>query len=199
MVLLAAQRFRAFPAEVTMSDDVVQETHLYSDDVRLVFDIIKEGWSIGLEEPLNIEFKPEEFMVNARIGNIYIYHSSRGNDINTVDYRTLKRESRLAVRVANRFREAHFKWCDEVYRILMANRRLGKPGLRGYTYLEVVDDRTFNDASGWYVTTFNVKLVSYNTPIRSAGFGDEINKAIDNCQSSDSMMRFISANGGHKP
>lgn len=159
--------------------DPVPETNLYSDDVRLICDIIREGWSIELEDPLNIEFEPEQFMVNARTGNIFVYHISRTNSINTVDYRTLMRTSKVGIRVATRFRDAHFRWCDEVYRILMANRRIGKPGFGNYTYLEIMGDRSFTDASGWYVTTLDVALRSYNTPLRSAGFGDELNAVID--------------------
>jgi hypothetical protein len=159
--------------------DPVPETNLYSDDVRLVCSIIKDEWSIGLEDPLNIEFEPEQFMVNARIGNVFVYHISRTNSINTTDYRTLRRTSKVGVRVATRFRDAHFRWCDEVYRILIANRRIGKPGFRNYTYLEVLGDKSFTDASGWYVTTYDVSLTSFNTPLRSAGFGDEQNRILD--------------------
>lgn len=170
-----------------MIDEVIPETNLYSDDVNLVYDLIKENWSIGLENPLNIDYEPEQFLVQGRIGNIYVYHISRTNKINTVDYRTLERQSKIGIRVANRFRKNHYQWCDEVYRILMANRRLGKGcgNLRGYTYLEVLDDRQYTDLSGWYATTIDVRLTSYNTPIRTAGFGDEINKAIEDNRSSD--------------
>lgn len=168
-------------------DEFVPETNLYSDDVRMLTEIIQDNWSIGLDNPLNIEFEPEQFMVNARVGNIFVYHVSRDNRISTVDYRTLHRTSKAGIRVANRFRENHFTWCDEVYRILMANRRLGKGeyGLRTYTYLEVLGDRSFIDLSGWYVTTYDVQLTSYNTPLRSAGFGDEINMSIESSTGSD--------------
>lgn len=161
-------------------DGFVPETNLYSDDVRMVTEILRRDWSIGLENPLNIEYEPEQMMVNGRIGNIYVYHVSRENSISTVDYRTLRRQSKVAVRVANRFRENHYAWCDEVYRILMANRRpgIGPCGLHNYTYLEVTSDRHFTDLSGWYVTTFDVKLIGYAVPLHSAGFGDEANVEI---------------------
>lgn len=168
-------------------DDVVPETNLYSDDVRLITRLIQDQWSIGMENPLNIEFEPEQQMVNSRIGNVYVYHISRNNRISTVDYRTLERNSKVGVRVATRFRKNHYEWCDEVYRILMANRRLGQGynNLGYYTFLEVISDRQFTDLSGWYVTTFDVRLTGYNTPLRSAGFGDEINKAIWDSTGSD--------------
>ena len=161
-------------------EEYVPEFDLYSDDVRMIYNLLKEGWSIGLENPLNAEFEPEQELVNARIGNIYVYHVSRENSISTVDYRTLRRQSKVAVRVATRFRKNHFEWCNEVYRILMANRRLGLGhcGLHNYTYLEVTGDRQFTDLSGWYVTTFDVKLTGYMTPLCSSGFGDERNVAV---------------------
>lgn len=170
-----------------MVDEVVPETNLYSDDVRVIYDLIKDNWSIGYDNPLNIDFEPEQFFVQGRVGNIFVYHISRTNKINTVDYRTLERHSKIGIRVATRFRKNHYQWCDEVYRILMANRRLGKgrDKLWTYTYLEVLDDRQFTDLSGWYATTIDVELTSYNTPIVTAGFGDDINKAIFESRSSD--------------
>lgn len=170
-----------------MTDEPMRETWLYSDDVRLITNLIKDQWSIGYDNPLNIDYEPEQFWVQGRIGNVFVYHISRDNRISTVDYRTLQRTSRIGIRVANRFRKNHFQWCDEVYRILMANRRLGKGrgNLCTYTYLEVTGDRSFNDLSGWYVTTFDVNLISYNTPLMTAGMGDEINKAVNDSTGSD--------------
>ena len=68
---------------------------------------------------------------------------------------------------------------DEIYRIAMANRRLGQKSLRGYTYFEIINDRIQNDLSGWYTATMDLKLTSYNYPLRSAGFGDRVNRLIE--------------------
>jgi hypothetical protein len=68
---------------------------------------------------------------------------------------------------------------QEIYRIAMANRRLGQKRLGGFTYFEVINDRVQNDLSGWYTATMDIKLTSYNYPIKSAGFGERVNKALD--------------------
>ena len=60
----------------------------------------------------------------------------------------------------------------------MANRRAGKKRLGGYSYLEINNERFSNDLVGWFTTTIDIKMVSYNTPLRSAGFGDDINKKV---------------------
>ena len=159
-------------------DDPVPETNLYSDDVRLIADMIREEWSLGPGNEVNIEYMPESTMGTARVGQVYTYLISRNNRISTTDYRTLERHTRIGIRVSNRFRENHYLWCDEIYRILMANRRCGQKRLNRYTFLEVTGDRMFNDLQGWYTTTIDIELTSYNVPIRSAGFGDEINRRI---------------------
>ena len=61
----------------------------------------------------------------------------------------------------------------------MANRRLGQNRLDGFTYFEVINDRVQNDLSGWYTATMDIKLTSYNDPVKSAGFGKRVNKALE--------------------
>mgnify|MGYP006873194407 CR=1 FL=1 len=60
----------------------------------------------------------------------------------------------------------------------MAYRRAGPAMLNGMQYLEIVNDKTQNDLSGWYTTTFDVRLVSYSRPVQSAGFGTDLNRLI---------------------
>jgi len=154
------------------------ESRLYSADAKLLCEIIKADWAIGLDNPLNIEFETEQQMVNSRVGNIFVYQVHRTNEIGTTDYRTLNRVSKLAIKVSTRFWKNHMEWCDEVYRILMQNRRLGKGkfNLGNYIYIEIPTETTYQDLSGWWCTTFDVKLVASHVPLYTDGFGDEFNK-----------------------
>ena len=61
----------------------------------------------------------------------------------------------------------------------MANRRLGQNRLGGFTYFEVINDRVQNDLSGWNSATMDIKLISYNYPLNSAGFGKRVNEALE--------------------
>lgn len=159
------------------TDPPAPENSFYTDDVKVTVDMLKSEWSLGPESAVPaIEYEPEKYMTDARTGMIYVYQISRNSSISTTDYRTLRRTSDIGIRVATRFRDVHFAWCDEVYRILMANRRRGQHFNRGYTYLEVTGDRMSTDPSGWYTTTIDVRYVTYNAPIRTPGFGDKINK-----------------------
>lgn len=159
-------------------DEPVRE-HLYTDDVRMICDMIEDEWALGADDRPEITYIPEDSMVDARQGMIFVYMVSRRNTPSTIDYRTLQRSTRIAIKMSTRHRDTMFEWSDELYRILMANRRTGKKRLNGNTYLEVLGDRPMQDLSGWYSTTFDIQLTSYATPIRSAGFGNEINKEID--------------------
>lgn len=147
---------------------------LFSDDARTITEIIQRDWSLGPDSPLSIAYVPESYVADARVGFIYAYPLTRTNEPSTTDYRLFDRHSRISLRISNRSRDEHFRWCGEVYRILMANRRPGKRGLRGYTYLNVLNDRMSDGLSGWYTTTIDIDLVSHNTPIHSAGFGHEV-------------------------
>ena len=163
---------------MALFDDPVPETPLYTDDVRMINDMFEEQWSLGPGHELNTTFEPSSYMVNARLGQIYVYQTSRNNRISSTDYRTLERRSHISIRVSNPNRDEHYLWCDEVYRILVANRRRGQNRFGGYTYLELHDDHTSNNQIGWYTTTIEIELISFNTPLRSAGFGDRINRQI---------------------
>lgn len=153
------------------------EVNFFTDEPKLITDLIKREWTLDeLDMPVSIAYEPEQFLTNARVGHIYVYETSHNDQVSTTDYRTLDRESRVSLRISNRFREPHYMWVNEVYRILMANRRAGTKLLNGYTHMDVVVDRPYNDASGWYVTTIEIKLISPHMPILSPGFGEAVNR-----------------------
>lgn len=164
---------------MTVTTDPVKETPLFSDEPAMIAEMLRENWSLGPEDTPTIAYVPEEYMTSARVALIYVYQVSRYNSISTTDYRSLQRTSFIAVRLNTRFRNKLFEFMQEVYRIIMANRRLGQKELGGYTYMEIINDRVQNDLSGWYTATMDVKLTSYAYPIQSAGFGDRINRQIE--------------------
>lgn len=161
------------------ASDVVPEGRFFTDDAKLIADMIKRDWSLGPEYMPNVTFVPEEMAVNARLGYVFVYRVTRPNRITTVDYRTLGRESYVSVKISTRLRKDMFAFGDELMRIFLANRRLGQDRMDGYTYLEIQSDKETRDLSGWYSSTIDLKLVTYNKAIRSAGFGDTINRQID--------------------
>lgn len=164
---------------MTITSDPVKETPLFTDEPRMIAEMLRDQWSLGPEDTPTIAYVPEEYMTSARVAFIYVYQVSRYNSISTTDYRTLQRTSFLAIRLNTRFRHKLYEYMDEIYRIAMANRRLGQKSLRGYTYFEIINDRIQNDLSGWYTATMDLKLTSYNYPLRSAGFGDRVNRLIE--------------------
>ena len=162
-----------------ISERVVPENKFYTDDAGLIANMLKEQWSLGPDYMPNVTYIPEEMAVNSRLGMIFVYRLTRQNRITTVDYRTYGRDSYVSIKISTRLRKDMFAFADEVYRILLANRRLGQDRMEGYTYLEIQNDRELRDLSGYYTTTIDVRLVTYNKAIRSAGFGDTINRQID--------------------
>lgn len=156
-----------------MSIDSMDEIEYFTDDARLIAELLKEQWSLGPGEEPNISYVPESFMIQARIGAIYVYPMSMPMNISTVDYRTIQKLGYVSIRLSTRDRDRHFAWGQEVMRILLANRRA--PVLRrcGYTFMEVTSSRMTPDLSGWYTTTFDIKLTCYNRGIKSHGFGPD--------------------------
>lgn len=158
-----------------------RESPLFTDEPRMIADMLRDNWSLGPDDIPTIAYVPEEYMTNARVAFIYVYQISRYNSVSSTDYRSLQRTSFLAVRINTRFRHKLFLYMDEIYRIIMAHRRIGQRGLNGFTFMEVINDRVQNDLSGWYTATMDIKLTSYNYPVKSAGFGDLTNRVLDQC------------------
>lgn len=170
-----------------MDTTPVPETELFCDDAKLVCDMLRREWSLDIDNCPTFTYIPEEFMSSSRVALVYVYQISRYNSVSTIDYATLQRTSFVAIRLNTRFRHKFYEYMQEIYRILMANRRVGADNLNGYTYFEVINDRITNDLSGWYTCTMDVKLTGYVVPIRSAGFGDTINKLIEDNNNSQEV------------
>lgn len=150
---------------------MVTETVLFKDDVQFIAKLLKDQWSLGPGHEAPIEFLPESFMMNGRQGSIYVYQIARTNRITTSDYRTYERRSEITIRVSNRFRDEHFRWAQEVYRILMEWRRAGIYKLNGYSRIEVTSDHTDRDLSGYYASSISLSLINHAVPIESVGMG----------------------------
>lgn len=150
-----------------------QETLLYADEPKMIAELLRDNWSLGPDDIPTIAYNPEEYMTSARVAFIYVYRISRYNSISSTDYRTLQRTSFIAIRLNTRFRHKLIEYMNEVYRILMAHRRMGQKGLGGFTFFEVINDREQNDMSGWYSVTMDLKLTTYNCPILTDGFGQK--------------------------
>ena len=143
----------------------------YKDLPRILADMLKEQWSLPLGEEPTITFDRNAYFQEGRVGSIFIYQTNRTNSISTTDYRTLERNAYVSIRLTNPDRARHFVWAEEIYRIIMANRRAGPERLGGYLFMEVVDDTTLNDPSGWFQSTIDLRFTTYSHPIKSSGFG----------------------------
>lgn len=138
---------------------------------RIISDLIKEQWDMRIGEEPVIGYKRDMYMMNSRVGAIYVYALSIVPQISTVDYRTTQRTAQLSIRITNPDRDRHIRWVNEVYRIIMANRRAGPRVLGGYEFMEVTALSPSNDLSGFYTDTMDIRMTGYAFPIESAGFG----------------------------
>lgn len=50
--------------------DVVEEESFFTDDVKLIADMLKTDWSLGPENSPNVNYEPSAFLTNARVGTI---------------------------------------------------------------------------------------------------------------------------------
>jgi len=154
------------------------ENEFFMDDVAVITKMLQDSWSLGPEDTPVISYEMEGMMVDARKSYVFVYHVSRYNSVSSTDYLTLQRTSFVDIRVSSRSRKKLYEYTQEIYRIIYANRRLGPKYLNGYTWIEITNDRIGNDAQGWYSVLLSTKLMSYAYPIRSPGFGDEINAKV---------------------
>lgn len=161
-----------------MYGDPVPETDFYPDNEELVATIIKRDWSLPIGYEPDIRFEPEALMTNAGVGSVYVYSPSDSSQIVSTDYNSVGLTSYVSIRVSARYREHHRIWCKEILRIIMANRRAGKGKLGPYTYMEYLTTRRTNDLSGFYTATIEIRLRSHNTPILTAGMGEDINREV---------------------
>ena len=143
----------------------------YEDLPRAIGEILLRQWSLPIGEEPTISFDRSAYFQESRVGAIFVYQTNRTNSISTTDYRTLERNAYVSIRLTNPDRTRHFRWAEEIYRIIMANRRAGPDVLAGYLFMEVVDDTTLNDPSGWFQTTIDLRFTTYSHPIKSPGFG----------------------------
>lgn len=150
-----------------------------TDDAAMIADLLRRDWALGPGREPSIAHDPSQLVTSARYAAIYVYLLNRSNRISTVDYRTMERTAYIGIRVDASIRDNFMDVCQEVYRILLANRRGGKCRLGGYTYLEITADRQPNDTQGFYSCTIDIKLTSFNTPIYSAGFDEPMNSEIE--------------------
>ena len=160
------------------------ERQFFTDDAAMLANLLKEEWSLPLEMTPVISHLREGMMTDARTGYVDVYKVSNYTSISSTDYRTLQRTSYLDVTVTVRSRDSLFAYMEEIYRIVMANRRVGPKYLNGYTWMEITNDRVDNESNGWYSGMISLKLLSYCYRIRSPGFGKKINS------------RFINSNDG---
>ena len=154
--------------------DFRPESSLFLDDVGFILDLLMDNWSVMDKVPTFArETDVESFMMDARLGSVFVYSTGRTNKISTVDYRTLERVSSIVVRVTTRFWDVMQIWGQEVYRILYSHRRMGYDRTNGYGYFEVLSDNLDRDLSGWYVTTYRIRMTAYATPLKTDGFGHD--------------------------
>lgn len=137
----------------------------------IVSDMIKGQWSLEIGDEPVVAYKRDSYMMNSRVGAIYVYMLSVVPQISTVDYRATQRVAQLSIRITNPHRDRHIRWVNEVYRILMANRRAGPRKLGGYEFLEITSLTPSNDLSGFYTDTIDIRMTGYAFGIESDGFG----------------------------
>lgn len=160
----------------------VEETDFYVNLPEVIGEMLRRDWS--LPHMPSIAYEPEAYKQGSngieRVSAfIYVYLISEVYHTSTCDYSTLESTARIGIKVSSRFQGETYKVCREVERIILANRRLGMDRLAGYTYIELDARRPTNELTGWQSTIITILMHGYCRPIKSAGFGDRINKLIE--------------------
>lgn len=159
-------------------EDPVQEPGLKKDVAKLIGELLKRNWDRPIGHEPAISYSPDQYMVSANFGAIYVYGLNTSPQISTTDYRTVHMNPQVGIKISSRFRENHYEICREIYRILMLYRRAGIHKLDGFSYIKILNERNSNDMSGWFMTTIDIQLTSFATPIESAGFGPEVERML---------------------
>lgn len=155
-------------------DDAPPEVMFFTDDVAMVTDMLKREWTQGMKMPV-ISYDEQALYADARSAYIFVYHVSGYNSISSTDYNTVQTTTFIGIKVSCPFRPQLYKVMNEVYRILLANRRAGPDKLNGYTWFEITSHHLDEGELGWYSSTIDLKFMTYCRPVLSPGFGAEIN------------------------
>lgn len=146
---------------------------LFTDDVKMLADLIRDNWSLEFNSVPNIYFDQNSMARNNVPSSIYIYSLGVSNSRVGINYEAVKRTHRLSVDVQTPVnRQLHFDMCNEVYRILMSFRRAGKDVLGGWDYMDVTANGFKSGYSAYYQDSMDVTLTSEITIIESPGFGN---------------------------
>ncbi len=151
-------------------DDPVISDLLFTDDAKLVMDLLKDNWPAtpGQDPPVFI-YELEQMMANARGGAIAVYPVSTTEQIASCDYRTVTRRPRVSILISCRYREQLMRYMRIVYAILMRVRRSGVCRLDPYTYIEINNRRVRTDTNGWHQANIDITLTGWHIPLVEPG------------------------------
>lgn len=146
----------------------------FTDDAKLVAELLRRYWpEVPGVDPPAINYQTEAYMVDSRVGSIFVTELSVPENVASSDYSTVTRTSRVSIRVSCRFRERMVEWSDTVCRCLYEARRAGWDELAPYTFLDITTRRLINDGTGWYTSVIDIKLTGYHIPLDSDGLGQK--------------------------
>lgn len=139
------------------------------DDAAMLCRMLEEDWPDTPGEPRpSFAYDREKYMMDSRYGSVFVYLVSSPKSVADIDFRTVDRTPRLAIKLACRSRDLMFRWARIIESILQSHRR-SMNRFSPYQYLEVTNERPDNSADGWYSYTYDIKLTGYHVPIRSDG------------------------------
>ena len=81
---------------------------MIADLPQIIADLIKSQWSLELGDEPSVAYRRDAYMMNSRVGAIYVYMIAGTQNISTIDYRTTQRVANLSIRLAFRVRSAGF-------------------------------------------------------------------------------------------
>lgn len=167
----------------------MDETPFFTDDVGLIGELIRSEWSLE-EEPV-VAYDAESYMMNSRVGSIYVYQMSTSNGIVSTDYNTMKHQAFLGIKLSVRSRERFYEWGNEIYRIIWRHRRSPVLHRNGYTLMDLTAHRMHQNLSGWYACTFDIRLIRMHMPIVQNGFGGAVSGTIPEAGADDGMNTLV--------
>ena len=148
------------------------EPVLYSDDTKLICDILSQEWSLDFDRP-HFYYDQDALARNNTPGSIYVYSMGISYNRIGINYGNVRKVHRMAIDVQNPMnRERHFRYCNEILRIIQKYRRAGPCVLKGgWEYIEFSNFSFKQGYTKFYQSVMDMALIRELQPLEAPGFG----------------------------
>lgn len=155
----------------------------YTDGAELIARLLHDNWSLDMNDVPNFYYRADTNFRSQRPGSIFCYNVRTDYTKQGIDYGSVREVKRVSIDVQNPTNEErHYRWVNEVLRIIQRYRRGGPCMLEGGVYLDWsgVTDRL--GYTNYYHSVLDVAIIREVKPLAESGFENPCKPCGDDVQ-----------------